>query len=166
MGIETLVVGEPGMDDSQSQSGSTSVGTWQNNVYGRVHVYTNYGNSWVTLKNIISTSYSGDHSSWDAVTTSQDTVIVGYSFNTSEAVDGELGYVSVWSQNYYLTHLENVSTILDTTSNEALSYSWNNHRLNASIGGGIKSWSQLGSDINGQNGEYFGFSVSLVVMVQ
>ena len=97
------------MDDSQSQSGSTSVGTWQNNVYGKVHVYQNGGNGWATLKNIISTSYSGDHSrSGDAVTASQDTVIVGSSFNTSEAVDGELGYVSVWSSNYYLTHLENV----------------------------------------------------------
>ena len=161
MGIKTLVVGEPGMDDSQSQSGSTSVGTWQNNVYGKVHVYQNGGNGWASLKNIISTSYSGDHSrTGDAVTASQDTVIVGSSFNTDEAVDGELGYVSVWSQNYYLTHLENVTTTLDTTTNEALNYRWNNHRLTASIK--EQSWNQLGSDIDGEAaGDESGYSVSL-----
>ena len=82
-GTKTLVVGEPGMDDSQSQSGSTSVGTWQNNVYGRVHVYTNYGNSWASLKNTISTSYSGESRTGTQLH-SQDTVIRS-SFNTSSS---------------------------------------------------------------------------------
>ena len=153
-GNKTLAVGELGMDDNQSQSGTTSVGTWQNNVYGRVHVYANTGSNWAKLKNTITTASSGDHSrTGDAVTVSQDIVIVGSSFNTQEVVDGELGYVSVWSQDVYLTHLEDVTTTLDTTTNEALNYRWNNHRLNAGISrlSTQSSWSQLGADIRGND---------------
>ena len=155
-----LVVGEPGMDDSQSPSGTTSVGTWENNVYGRVHVYANAGNSWAKLKNTITTASSGDHSrTGDAVTASQDIVIVGSSFNTSEAVDGELGYVSVWSQDVYLTHLEDITTTLDTTSNEALNYLWSGASVRANFKG---NWNQLGSDIDGDaTGDQAGYSVSL-----
>ena len=66
----------------------------------------------------------------------------------SEAVDGELGYVSVWSSNYYLTHLENVTTTLNTTTNEALNYRWNNHRLTASIK--EQKLESIGSNIEGE----------------
>lgn len=135
-GNKILVVGEPGMSDLQAQSGGSSSThpSWTDNVYGRVHVYTNTGSNWANLKNIITTASSGDHSrTGDAVTASQDIVIVGSSFNTTEAVDGELGYVSVWSQDVYLTHLEDVTTTIDTTTNEAVDYYWNNNRLTLSL---------------------------------